>query len=541
MKSLQVRHKLALVLSFPLLALIGIIWLSEVTFEKIDSGVIRIYDDRVIPMKQLKQIADDYAILVIDAVNKADNNVITPSQALADIRQAKASIKQQWQAYMENNLSSEEARLAEQAKSLFVDANNAIARVETVLAQMSTNNGELNRFNGALYQQIDPISEKITELLELQLRVAGEEKAKTQEVYHASRLGFLILGIVVVSLAAGFGWYVSNDISKRLSHLQKSIEQAEQSSDLTIDVDTQGKDELAQLAQAYQRIQERFRNVIEQVRLTAGKLNDESKQLTQITESTTSGIERQQSETDLVATASTEMSSTVENVADSAQQAADAASDANNQAERGSKIMAASSDGFKELVGSMEQTEQTIVQVESDSNAIGTVLDVIRNIAEQTNLLALNAAIEAARAGEQGRGFAVVADEVRSLAQRTQQSTQEIQDMIERLQAATTQAVSATVAVREQMHQTQEENASAAESIAEVTTSINLISQMNIQIATATDEQSKVSAEINSNIVNIAEAGRESSDSVRRIDQAAEQLAQVAYESEQLVADFKVS
>lgn len=541
MKNISVRNKLLILLAAPLICLILLSIASVSTFQAIDAGIGRIYDDRVVPLKQLKQIADDYAVLVIDAVNKADHGITSPTKALDEIRAAKTRIHENWSAYMKTQLTQEEGRLANDAKALFAAADKAITSVESTLKTMgSSNKGELSAYNGPLYKQIDPISEKIAELIELQLRVAGQERDAAEALYHSRRTLFVIVAVVVVGLVASFGFLTSRSISNALTHIKETIERSERDADLTLQVDIASSDELGQLAAAYQKLMNHFREIIQQVRTTNTGLNHEASQLSTLTEQTRSNTLQQQNDTDQAATASTEMSSTVEEVALNAQRASDAAIGANTAAQDGTKVMAASIVQIHELSSQMEQTGISIQQVASDSNAIGAVLDVIKSIADQTNLLALNAAIEAARAGEQGRGFAVVADEVRSLAQRTQESTQEIQAMIERLQAATEKAVHSTEQVRGRMSQTQDNSTLASEALVKITSAIAMISDMNLQIATATEEQSQVSQEINASIVNIANVSRSNVGAVDQIGKASLKLSEMSDNMERMVGAFKV-
>ncbi len=216
-------------------------------------------------------------------------------------------------------------------------------------------------------------------------------------------------------------------------------------------------------------------------------------------------ILEQKDEVDKVATAMTEMSATVHEVARNATEAAEAAQRADEETTKGKMVVSQAIEAIDLLANEVNDAAQVIHRLEQDSDEIGAVLDVIRGIAEQTNLLALNAAIEAARAGEQGRGFAVVADEVRTLAQRTQQSTQEIQNMIERLQSGAQDAVKAMEQGRSRAQVGVEQAAEAGTSLETIAQAVGTISDMNTQIATAAEEQSVVAEEINLNIVSISD------------------------------------
>jgi len=251
-------------------------------------------------------------------------------------------------------------------------------------------------------------------------------------------------------------------------------------------------------------------------------------------------VRTQRGEIDQVATAMNEMSATVQEVARNAEQAAHAAQNADQCAKSGALVATEAMGGIDALVSEVERSAGAIHELEAESENIGMVLDVIKGIAEQTNLLALNAAIEAARAGEQGRGFAVVADEVRTLASRTQKSTQEIHHMIERLQAGASNAVRVMEAARGKGKLGVEQVERAAESLAEIAGAVATINDMNTQIASAAEEQSAVAEEINRNVVNISHGSVQSARGTEQAALASGELARLATDLHQLVAQFKV-
>jgi aerotaxis receptor len=255
-------------------------------------------------------------------------------------------------------------------------------------------------------------------------------------------------------------------------------------------------------------------------------------------EQSSDGIRQQQSETDQVATAITEMAASVQEVARNAQNTADAADKADAEARAGRQVVADTGTAIGRLAAEVEKASGVIQQLETRSSEITSVLDVIRGIAEQTNLLALNAAIEAARAGEQGRGFAVVADEVRTLASRTQQSTQEIQSMIEKLQDGARSAVKVMTLSREQADSSVEQARHAAASLENITRSVSVITDMSAQIATAVEEQSAVGEEINRNVVSIRHISDANADTGAQSEQAAQNVAQLALSLQQLATQF---
>lgn len=276
-----------------------------------------------------------------------------------------------------------------------------------------------------------------------------------------------------------------------------------------------------------------------------GRISDASRQLHEASDDLVSAVEinnqgilQQQNETEQVATAITEMSASIQEVAQNALNTANAADKADQDTRRGHQVVANTSTAISQLASEVEEAASAIHELEERSNDISTVLEVIRGIAEQTNLLALNAAIEAARAGEQGRGFAVVADEVRTLASRTQKSTLEIQEMIEKLQAGARAAVATMQQSREQAESSVEQARLAATALDNITSSVSTITDMSAQIATAVEEQSAVSEEINRNIVSIREVSDANSHTGASSAQIALQGAQLAQSLEELVQQF---
>lgn len=542
MKKLSVAARLGALVVMPLIALLLIVILSIKGFGEINGGIGRIYDDRVVPLTQLKSIADDYAILVVDAVNKADHNIISPEEAYDQILKASKHIDRSWKEFLATDLTAEEERLAHEAEALFDDANEAIKEVEGTLKSMGgVNNGELVKYNGPLYNKVDPISEKIADLIDLQLRVAKEEYDAASELYSNSRIIFIILSVIVFLGVSILGYLVSQSITNPLNSLKKIIEKTQRESDLTLHVKVDSNDEIGKVAIAYNQLMGEFKGVIEGIHESNIKLAHEASSLAGITEQTKEGAERQQQETESVATATTEMSQTIDEVAQNASQASDAAQKGDEEADKGKRLVIEMKASTNQLASQLTEAGEIVNRVESDSSAIGAVLDVIRGIAEQTNLLALNAAIEAARAGDQGRGFAVVADEVRSLAQRTQESTEEIQSMIQQLQAGANEAVKAMAIGQEQVQSTVDLAGHAGEAISSVNEAILLIRSMNTQIATATDEQASVSQEITSNVVNISDVSQASLNAMDQLKTSSVSLSDMVQAMEKKVSQFKIS
>jgi len=300
------------------------------------------------------------------------------------------------------------------------------------------------------------------------------------------------------------------------------------------------EDEIGQVATAAVKLQSDISSLVQSINQSVYSLSTSAEEMSHVAEQANQATMGQRQETDQVATAMNEMTATVHEVAQNAQLAADSASQANSEVSTGQSVVNDAIRAIGSLVQKVEQASDVIHNLESDSVEIGSVLDVIRSIAEQTNLLALNAAIEAARAGEQGRGFAVVADEVRVLAQRTQTSTEEIQTMIERLQSGAQEAVESMNQSRSQADTTRDTAAKAGEVLTAITSSVTNINDMNALIASAAEEQNSVAEEINRNIVSISQASEATADSVSTTAKSSEGLRNVAEELKHVVSRLKV-
>lgn len=342
-------------------------------------------------------------------------------------------------------------------------------------------------------------------------------------------------GILLVTLRVGH--YVGKVNGERATHIVNGLHAMSQG-DLSHKVSITGKDEFAWMSWEYSEARKGFTSLVKEMLGSSVQLAAAAEELSAITEQANSGVMRQQGEIEQVATAMNEMSATVSEVSKNAANAAIAAADADERAKDGSSVVNTTVETINNLASEVERTSEVIENLKGDSISIGAVLDVIRDIAEQTNLLALNAAIEAARAGEQGRGFAVVAAEVRTLASRTQQSTREINDMIEKLQNGANQAVSVMEAGRTKAVESVEQAAKAGEALQAITGVVDNIKSMNMQIASAAEEQSATAEEINRNIVNISEVAQETAAGSQQTASASDELARLASDLQGHVGKF---
>jgi methyl-accepting chemotaxis protein len=525
----------------PIIGIVAIIITSLFELKKSDDGVGRIYEDRVVPLEDLKLIADDYAVFVIDAVNKANAGIITSSEALNGVQKARNEISTKWQKYMATTLTPEEAQLAKEAETLFGPANQSLDKLESELQRLGTGNiaGLINNFDGPLYETIDPIGEKVAELISLQLRVAGEERQSIAAAYDKALIIMAVLGLSVILVLSILSKLVYTSIRTPLETLNNAMEEVANNSDLTANVEISGNDELSVMSVNFNKMIDHQRELIGDISNATHQLASAAEEMSAISAQANGSINNQRLEIEQVASAMNEMVSTSQDVATNAEHADSQAKVMLDQAEQGNIIVSSAVSSTNTLVGNVAEVSEKIRSVETDSESIGSIIGVINGIAEQTNLLALNAAIEAARAGDQGRGFAVVADEVRTLAQRTQQSTTEIQTAIERLQQGTRSAVTAMEQSQQEAELAGGKAAEAGEALQGISEAVGMITDMNTHIASASEEQTSVAEEINRSLVAINDASQESSDGATQISAASEQLSRLAVDLNTKVSQFK--
>jgi len=385
------------------------------------------------------------------------------------------------------------------------------------------------------------IKRNLSILVKKQRRLIDVESQSLLSFVSGTKAFVYTMLFVGMALGLVLAWAVSFMITCPLNTAVTAMKDiSEGEGDLTRRLEISGTDEIGQLALSFNGFITKMQVLIREVTASTSQLSAAAEEMSMITGETRAGVQRQQSETAMVATAINEMSSTIHEVAANAETAASSANQADTQTEQGKQIVSATMSSITSLATEVETAATVINQLEKDSENIGSVLEVIRGIAEQTNLLALNAAIEAARAGEQGRGFAVVADEVRNLASRTQESTQEIQEMIERLQKGSRDAVTAMEAGQEKAHQTVEQASQAEASLSEISQAVAQINEMNAHIAESSRQQGAVAEEINQNIVNIKQVADDSASGAEQLSTASQEMANLAVNLESQIAHFKI-
>ena len=369
--------------------------------------------------------------------------------------------------------------------------------------------------------------------------VMNANHAETSQAIRNSHQIQITVSSIVLLFGLSFAIWLTRSITKPVEQLRHKIISIEQTSDLTQRIDMRSEDEIGTTATAIDKMLDKFHHIIRQVISSTEEVSSSTVSVATITAETTEAVHLQQAEIEQVATAMNQMSATVQEVAHNAVIAADAATTADQETQQGQHVVRATITAINDLAEEVERTTSVIDKLGADSEAIGKVLDVIRGIAEQTNLLALNAAIEAARAGEQGRGFAVVADEVRTLASRTQNSTMDIQNMISRLQQGAREAVEVMESGRRRARNSVERAGEAGVSLQNIAKAVTAITEMNTQIASAAEEQSAVSEDINAKVVKINTIAERSVEAITKVSSATQHLSELSQNLQQTIQQFR--
>jgi methyl-accepting chemotaxis protein len=387
------------------------------------------------------------------------------------------------------------------------------------------------------------IAERVNQVLDKQIELANlttinASKLVGDSVSRGSTQTWIIM-IISILVALVITRVTLIGITRPLARVNKMLNIVA-SGDLSMKLDETGKDEFAQLSRNCNSLIDSLRNLIESIVNRSAQLAAAAEQTSAVTAQSTTAIEEQRNQVEQAASATTEMSSTSQSVLSSANDALGEIKHADDEAERVKKISAVGRETIEQLADEVESAAQVINQLQQDSASIGGILDVIRGIAEQTNLLALNAAIEAARAGEQGRGFAVVADEVRTLASRTQESTSEIQTMIEALQAGAGKAVTVMDAGKSKATECVNQSEEADKALEVITHAVHEAFDRSSQIATAAEEQSVVAHEISENLESIVTIAEQTTAGSQQTATSSSEVARLAEELQQSVQEFKI-
>jgi methyl-accepting chemotaxis protein len=422
------------------------------------------------------------------------------------------------------SLLNDYRRMEDRMKSL--SSANKLDELTTMLsADLQTNSDQMNVVLG-----------KLVEINTQQLNDTNK-MASTQ--YSSAITMVVTLLIVATALTLLFAWLLTNSITRPIASALKAAEEVAEG-DLTRTIQVDGTDEAGRLLSAMLKMQSRLRDTLQRISGSATQLASAAEELNAVTDESARGLSQQNNEIEQAATAVNEMTSAVEEVARNAVSTSEASKNATTSASDGRDLVQETVSAIERMSGDVQSTATLIGNLADESRDIGKVLDVIRGLADQTNLLALNAAIEAARAGEAGRGFAVVADEVRALAHRTQQSTSEIERMIGSIQGGTEQAVSSMRNSTERAESTLNIAKGAGLALDTINSAVVEINERNLVIASAAEEQAQVAREVDRNLVNIRDLSTQSATGANQTSAASNELSRLAVDLNGMVARFRL-
>ncbi|KZN38935.1 methyl-accepting chemotaxis protein [Pseudoalteromonas luteoviolacea S2607] len=553
------------------------------SFQTFSGSVGSLFQDKAMELSLNKQLksqleeteiaADDAATVVVDildlegfesinqrayqAANKLENSFSSLATSSADMltinEKSTLDIVKKEQSYVfediDRNIELMRATVAELDEDLLNDldtyyqtlseqllGSNSIPnnRERLITARENTQN-ELNVAEQATEKALKQLGDLVAQSKQLAFEIQNEVTEDVSSANIATWTGMIAAAL----LAIGIAYVTVSRITKPLAEVNRVLDIVAKG-DMTHSLDASAKDEFGELAQSCNTLIESLKDLIAGIVSRSTQLAAASEQTSAITSESSHAIKSQQSQVEQAATATTEMSSTAHGVSNSAHQALEEIKNADQEAERVKGISHDNKRTIEQLAHEVEEVSTVINKLHQDSSAIGGILDVIRGIAEQTNLLALNAAIEAARAGEQGRGFAVVADEVRSLASKTQESTQEIQSMIESLQSGAEEAVSAMSKGQQQAESCVAQSDIANEALNSITDAVSRAHDVSEEIATAANEQQQVSQEISERLESIVTIAEQTAEGANQTSISSSEVAKLAEELRQSVSQFRV-
>ncbi|KGY07054.1 methyl-accepting chemotaxis protein [Vibrio sinaloensis] len=542
--TLQSRLIFAVLLPCLALIIIGITGFNSMSRIQLQSE--KLFLNTSAPMRSMAEVASRIPrmrvgidmMLLQDSSLRDKKGVLTRVKETReeDIPEMRQAIEYAVQAQATPELKQEVSKLLREFERMVAE------ELTPMLAVLENNDLESARqiYKAKYAKTYGVLKNHANKILDTLLVQAEAQYAQSEQDYSVGQTQlFTIIGMgLVISLIISAVTVLS--LKRRVAYLQNSISHAAENMALNTRLELDGKDELSSIAASFNAFVSRVHESIKDVAMNSTQLAMTARQVSEHAGLTQGHCTNQRDRTTQVATAIHQLGATVSEIATNAAQAAEVAKEATSQAQSGSHVVGSAGEQISELKRELEQASEVVTSLANQVEDISSILDTIRGISEQTNLLALNAAIEAARAGEQGRGFAVVADEVRKLASLSADSTEEIQGVIDRLQGESNRAVSAMVNGRDQSLLVVTSAAEANESLHQIEQHITHISDQNIQVATATEEQSSVVGEINRNVEEINQFTGETAQVAEQLNASSEHLMQLSKQLDGLVSNFKI-
>ncbi|WP_290436275.1 methyl-accepting chemotaxis protein [Aeromonas caviae] len=544
--NLTIKTQLILAVTVPCLALLLVGAASLRSMDNIRQQAEELFQNTATPMRAMAEVASRIPRMRvgIDMMLLQDTSLRDEKGVLTRVKETREEDIPEMRQAMEQAVKAQVDPDARARAQTLLDQFTRVEREELTPMLLALSDNKMDEAR-AIYrdrysQSYGVMRKGANELLDGLIGQAQHRNDLSENSYDSGRTQMIAIIAIAIAISLLVSTLILIGLRRRVSFLQSHIGEVARHLALDSRASLTGKDELAEIAHSFNQFVTRIHGAIVQVASNSRQVAATASEVAAKAQLTQHNCTAQRDRTVQVATAIHEMGATVTEIAGNASLAADVAKQANEQADAGAQVVAQARHGIVGLSGEIEQVAGVIESLASQTDSIGSILDTIRSISEQTNLLALNAAIEAARAGEQGRGFAVVADEVRNLASRSAASTAEIQGMINSLQEQSARAVSAMAQGRNQSLRvvTQADEANGA--LDQITGHITQISDMNIQVATATEEQSSVVGELNRNVEDINQLTMETADIAHHLTESSRNLQHLSGELDKLVGNFRL-
>ena len=513
--------------------------MTLIKVDKVYSSTVEIQNNWLPSIRLAGQIDSTFYKLRLDLRRYAMEYADKDPASLEKLKAVRAEVLQVAEHYGTLVSSPEERTKYDQALS---EIKNYSQKMDEFLAQASSFSEEqmavyLRDVNGPIARQVQA---SISDLIAINEKGSKTAVQAAASEHDAARLFTWVLMVSSVLIAVVVARLLTRSIINPVRELLVSTGKIADG-DLRVAIAISGNDELTELQRSTATMQMNLKSTLQHISEASGQLASAAEEMSAITRESTAGIERQSQETDQAATAVNQMTAAVEEVARNAVSASQSTQDSQRSANVGMERVTQTIASIEKLSTTVQQTGVEVEGLAKQAQDIARVVEVIRSIAEQTNLLALNAAIEAARAGEQGRGFAVVADEVRALAHRTQTSTQEIEQMIAKIQSCSSEAVASMALNRNEAVDSLKVAHEAGVAITQITQAITDINERNLMIATASEEQAQVARSVDQNLISIRDLSIQSSSAAGQTSVASQELSRLAVDLKQIVAKFAVS